>query len=346
MTSVAGGTVLLPGVADSKNPGRPGEVSLRSQAVTAGAAAVDTAPDFDRQVLAVVRALPGLAGVCAIVPVAGGRSHRTWRASGPDGDLLVKLPLREPDPDRARRHAVMHRTAYAAGVPVARLRLVVDRSPLGRPLLVFDWLPGVDAVAAWPGLTVEDRRAVAFAWGQAVAWMHATTGGAFTGHAARVSWDEVVAARASELEREHHALRLLPPAVVTAAAARLRAAARRVAPLVRPALTHLDLHLPNVLVNGARMVGLLDFEHARWWDAAADFVKLRAWVFEAYPGTAEPFLAGYRDAGGHLPGFEARQWVCEGLEWLSGIAYWHHVGDTALGADYRSRFAAWLDTDP
>jgi aminoglycoside phosphotransferase (APT) family kinase protein len=119
-------------------------------------------------------------------------------------------------------------------------------------------------------------------------------------------------------------------------------AASEVALLVRPVFMHLDLHLPPIIVRGGQFAGVLDCEHARWCDPAADAVKLAMWVFEPHPDIEEPFWEGYHSAGGELREFARRQWVCAGLEWLSGLLYWHQVGDTAMFTDYRRRLAQWL----
>jgi aminoglycoside phosphotransferase (APT) family kinase protein len=294
------------------------------------------------QILAAVRELPGLAGAAAPRPVTGGHSHECWRLTSPGGDLLVKVPLRDRRPERVARHAAMHQAAYAAGVPVARLLATVGNSPvLDAPMLVLSWVEGTDAEATWPQLAAADRAAVCRGWGAAVARLHALRQASFTGHASS-PWAEVVAARSAELAARHAAAGLLPARQITAARLVLEQAAAKVNELVKPAFTHLDLHLPNVLVRQRRFAALLDCEHARWWDPAADLVKLDMWVFGQHPQTQVPFWSGYTAAGGHLPGLPGRLRVCQGLEWLSGLLYWQHVGDHAMHADYQHRFTRWL----
>jgi aminoglycoside phosphotransferase (APT) family kinase protein len=89
---------------------------------------------------------------------------------------------------------------------------------------------------------------------------------------------------------------------------------RTVSPQVRPSLVHRDLYLPNTLVAAGRFLCLLDLEHARSWDALADFVKLQMWVFEKFSG----------------------------LELLSGLLYWKKTGQSEMLADYQRRLSDWL----
>jgi aminoglycoside phosphotransferase (APT) family kinase protein len=64
-----------------------------------------------------------------------------------------------------------------------------------------------------------------------------------------------------------------------------------------PVLAHRDVQPRNVLVEGARITALLDFESAGGGDAADDFNCIALdWD---QPGFAA-FVAGYRDAGGAI----------------------------------------------
>jgi aminoglycoside phosphotransferase (APT) family kinase protein len=120
--------------------------------------------------------------------------------------------------------------------------------------------------------------------------------------------------------------------------------AARVSDLVRAALSHGDLHTPNTLVNDGRFVAILDFEHAKFWDAVFDFVKLRMWTFESQPGSEAPFMEGYQSTAPPLDRFEDRLRVCTGLELLAGLPYWKKSGEEGLLEDYMSRFERWLDS--
>lgn len=296
-------------------------------------------PCFAADVLAAVGKLPDLVPTRAVA-VRGGHSHACWGVATTTGDLLVKVPIRDPQPQRVARHATMHRAARTAGAPVAGLRGTFLH--LVPPMLVFDWIDGTDARAAWPTLTDTQRQQIAFSLGQAVATLHAIDGEGFTGHPPEADWRQVAGARVAELAELHAEAGLLPSACVDDVADELERLAARVTAWVRPAFTHFDLHLPNVVVAGGRFAALLDCEHARWWDPVADLVKLRMWVFDPYPETAGPFQDGYTADGGHLHHLADRLALCQGLELLSGLLYWQRVGDRAMYEDYRHRLRAWL----
>jgi len=60
-----------------------------------------------------------------------------------------------------------------------------------------------------------------------------------------------------------------------------------------PCWVHFDYRPGNVLVQGTRITGLIDFESARGGSGGLDFVKIRNEVWDVWPGTKEAFLQGY-----------------------------------------------------
>ena len=72
-----------------------------------------------------------------------------------------------------------------------------------------------------------------------------------------------------------------------------------------PTLVHLDWHKDHFRVekiNGKwKVVGVLDFEFAEYAPKLYDFVKSERWLFRDEPATREPFMRGYKEAGGSLP---------------------------------------------
>lgn len=113
--------------------------------------------------------------------------------------------------------------------------------------------------------------------------------------------------------------------------------------MVRPALTHLDVYLPNLLVDqSGRFRALLDLEHVRWVDPVMDFVKPAMWMFAGRPAWAEVFMDGYKSAGSWPTRWAERLAVAAGLELLTGVEYWTRVGDHQMREDYLRRLRAWV----
>lgn len=61
-----------------------------------------------------------------------------------------------------------------------------------------------------------------------------------------------------------------------------------------PCLLHSDYRMGNILVNGSKVVGVIDFEVANGGAADEDFSILESEVFNVYAGTRESFLEGYK----------------------------------------------------
>jgi len=60
-----------------------------------------------------------------------------------------------------------------------------------------------------------------------------------------------------------------------------------------PCWVHFDYRPGNVLVQGKRITGLIDFESARGGSGSLDFVKIQNEVWDVWPGTKAAFLQGY-----------------------------------------------------
>lgn len=292
-------------------------------------------------------ALPALAPITGAGPVPKGHGHECWRLETREGRVMLKLALRAtPRPLAMANLAEALRLAEAAGIAAPRLRWYGTAPPEleSRPMLIQDFLPGVDGEEALRDLAPPARRAYFEAFGAMVARMHGAAAESFSSslaqpNAALPTWEELVARRLRDLSAINRAADVISLPELRRAAGRISDRARRVADAVRPALVHCDLYPPNTLVDEGRFSALLDFEHAKLWDPVHDFVKLGFWMFEPYPDSREPFLAGY----GRLPDrFDERLDVCLGLELLAGFPYWKRHGEETLLADWKRRFAAWL----
>lgn len=295
-----------------------------------------------------------------------GYSNVTWIVQTVERRYLLKIPPRGAP--RVTRTVEATAAALEAGVPTPR---IVHHDVSGAFLPPF-WIQeyvedAEDAERLWPTLAASEREAVARAYGEAVARLHATDYAA----AERRSLSELVAERFAGRIGEAQEL----GEIDARAGERLRQAADAGVALlqgVEPRLCHTDLYLENVLLRrgaeGWRFAALLDFEAGRASDPAEDFVKLRWWNFEPHPEIALPFREGYDRAvaarhvarGAAAPdprgaGFDARVELFCLLLAVASLAYfrrrseeidpvrpWKQADDRHQLALFRRRLARWL----
>jgi aminoglycoside phosphotransferase (APT) family kinase protein len=257
----------------------------------------------DQVAAAVERLLPDAAPVRPREPLRKGRSHVSWVLDSGRGPLVGKVGLAGHS-DVVVRRLAEHRRVWEHGVPVPRLLEFSASDDLvgGRLLIVSEYLPGRDADDAAGSLPPAAMGRVMAETGAALARLHAVPvtafGDAATGlGAASDSWGVTVASRIESLSRAYreHETDSGTGDLVTAGLVLLGALADSVSPVVRPAVAHLDLYLPNILVDDAGYFRvLLDLEHVQWVDPVMDFVKPAMWMFEKYPKWAGQFVSGYQ----------------------------------------------------
>jgi aminoglycoside phosphotransferase (APT) family kinase protein len=160
------------------------------------------------------------------------------------------------------------------------------------------------------------------------------------------TWGAYVAGRVERLERAYDRTAVDSGASVAAGLKLLRLLAEDVSPSVSPAVAHLDVYLPNLLLDeSGGFRALLDLEHVKWVDPAMDFVKPAMWIFEKHPEWFAAFLKGYEAVGGRGPRWAERVSVATGLELLTGVQYWMEVGAVEMFQDYLHRLEDWIRSD-
>lgn len=241
-------------------------------------------PPDPRAVLAAL----GVAAAEQVVPISGGADAQIWRVDLGDDRFALRL-LQPEQAGQAAREAAALRAAAAAGVPVPPLHAAGDWH--GRPALLLGWCPGrtlADELRARP----QDAQALGREFGRVQAAIHAAPPPTDLAHP--VPW--------LEWGDPNPALR-----------ARLAAAAPS-----SPVLLHLDYHPLNVLVDGGRIGGVLDWANARLGDPRADLARTAAILrFAPVPATGDQaatdaraalrqlvvgWRAGYAEAAGQLGG--------------------------------------------
>jgi Ser/Thr protein kinase RdoA (MazF antagonist) len=225
-----------------------------------------------------------------------GYANRHWLFHTDEGPLLLKIPVRNTDPDHLRNLLAATRVAGELGIPVSKYPAFVPHfEPLGAPVLVQEFVPGTQAAQQWAQLPLPARQDTAATLGRWVGALHTRRGAELTNLIGGRRHESVAAQVDADLTE---ALTVLHDAGVDADLTKVRVRIERgVAEFgpVEPTLCHRDVYLDNVLLTDGAPSRLLDFEHARFSDQFAEFGKLRELVFDWYPETEAPFMAAYEE---------------------------------------------------
>jgi aminoglycoside phosphotransferase (APT) family kinase protein len=238
-------------------------------------------------------ACPGVR-VRRMAPLDVGYSNKQWLVDTDEGPLMVKIPARNPEPDKLRNMIAATRVAAELGIPVSRYRAFLPHhEAVGAPVLVQEFLPGEQAAEAWPDLDTARKDHLAATLGRWVAALHTRRAAEFTDVLGDQRFDSVEAYVGEQLDE---AVANIGDIGVDIAAVRRRIE-RGAAQFgnVEPTLCHLDVYLDNVLLNGGEPGRLLDFEHARFTDQFAEFGKIRELLFDWFPETERPFMTAYQE---------------------------------------------------
>ncbi|MDF3319962.1 phosphotransferase family protein [Rhodococcus sp. C3V] len=254
--------------------------------------------------------------------LTGGASRQIWAVDvrGVDGQSQDVVLRRDPpghgDADRMRAEVACLRAAAAAGVPVPTVLASGDAAPgIDAPYLVMDMVVGesIPRKLQRDSEFDEVRMHLADDMGNVLGQIHradtSTLGMLDAG-------DPLDATEAVYRDLEQ------PRPAVEVGLRWLR----ENRPARRPnALVHGDFRLGNVLVDGAGICGVLDWELAHLGDPIEDlgWLCVRAWRFGAQApvagiGTREQLLDGYERATGIRPSEAELHWweVYGTLRWL------------------------------
>ncbi|MFB9802140.1 aminoglycoside phosphotransferase family protein [Streptomonospora salina] len=282
-------------------------------------------------------------------PLRQGRNHASWVLESTRGQLVGKV-LRGQRGAASLERLAEHRRVCEHGVAVPRLLAFTESSDAvaGRPLTVLEYLPGMDAEEALPALEATAALEVMRETGAALAQLHQIPvdafGDAVTGLSPiSTSWDAVIAHRVGTLRTAYRDVADVPGPLIEEGLGMLLGMAEDVSAVAEPAVSHLDVYPPNILLDeegGFRL--LLDLEHLRWVDPVMDFVKPAMWMFPDRPKWAKAFAEGYRSTAEWPCRWTERLAVATGLELLTGVEYWTRVADHAMREDYVRRLHAWV----
>jgi aminoglycoside phosphotransferase (APT) family kinase protein len=225
----------------------------------------------------------GINGTPTITPVQGGFDMAMWKVEY-EGQSYALRVFREGEHVRCERERVVMKTAREAGLPTPELH--ASGIWQDRPVLLITWLPGrmlTDEIRARPWHLW--RLGIAF--GRMQAAIHALPAPDLLCQQPRtwITWqcnDPIL------LDRLRHQ------------------------PCSDGALLHLDYHPNNVLTDGKRITGIVDWANTHAGDPRADAARTVS-ILRVDPHVRKPLLlwlglrifetawrSGYQRAGGHL----------------------------------------------
>ena len=227
-----------------------------------------TGGDLDPR--AVLMAL-GYPEVRALEPVLGGWETSLWRFETPDGQRHALRVYPGPAHARSARkeEAALH-ACMDAGVPVPTLEATGQWE--GRPLLVIGWCPGATLLAAMLRHPWSMWR-FGLSFGRLQAQIHRVPPPAALLEGAPDYW-----LLWASLQRPEVFVRMQGMALSTAS------------------LIHLDYHPLNVLTDGRRFTGIIDWSNAAAGDRRADFARTATLLLTASspPGPTRPVVGALR----------------------------------------------------
>lgn len=308
----------------SSDPRTPQEVTARDVADTLA----DICPDLT---------------VSSVSSGPSSYSNRLWRADTSDGAVLVRVPGRNTDVEHARATLTATELASRAGIPTVHNRTFAPTTRLGLPVIVQELLPGENATTA-----VRAGRAdigeVGATLGDWIGRLHRVRRDTYGGvrvDAGAHNWADAAA------EQVQAALSAVSEDSLPAGRNTIGMIFDRVIAELGPtrpaSLTHGDLYLDNVLVEGGKPVALLDFEGARFSDRFADFGKLSELLFEWWPDSKDPFLKRYYEYFPAEPSDVIRLQLGIGLYALNQLTYFARW-QPDLVPEYRTRLERWLSS--
>ncbi|MFG2109761.1 phosphotransferase family protein [Micromonospora chersina] len=295
---------------------------------------------------ALAEACPGVR-VAKIHPLDAGYTSRQWVADTDEGPLLVKVPVRDPDPEHLRRLIATTRRAAEAGLPVVRFRAYQPRSTdLDAPLLVQEYQDGTPANDAWDRMDPNQRMDFARDLGQLVGRMHRCSGPWFGDVLGTEKYPDI---RSFLHALVDSALAQAPEDFTSAGRDRVSVAIHRAVGTVPadcgPSLIHGDLWRQNFILRDGRLACLLDFEHARYGDRFLDFGKLDEHIFNDFPQGRPVFLDAYDDVCPLPEDWESRVALGNAIHSMSMAIYFLRW-TPKWAPQYMRELEEWMSTRP
>jgi aminoglycoside phosphotransferase (APT) family kinase protein len=245
----------------------------------------------------------GVGRIDSVEQIAGGYSKDTWRVRASVGirgnqRLILRrdLPF-GPGENTVTEELELLRALHAAGLPVPEpLWHERDRSPVGKPFLLFPELPGRAVFGDWHADKGEQHK-ILCQLAQVMAKLHALPAQELpflSGGVSLTSPQELVRQYVQSWYDKWLHRQVAPSAIMETAYRWLLDHVP--ADLAAPSIVHGDISLRNTLLDNGRLVALLDWEFWHLGDPVEDLSYFRL-VAEPYIAW-DDFMQAYQQAGG------------------------------------------------
>jgi hygromycin-B 7''-O-kinase len=238
------------------------------------------------------------------------------KIANPDKELILKI-------GESKRLEEIHTLKEAAilklvkekvpELPVPEIFLSREKDDVfDAHYVLMSRLPGTDLSDIWGDLTEQEKKDIVYHMGKYLAKLHTMkfdkfghfrNDGSLDNPADR--WDKVAIPEVFRELGGHEVLQINSEGFRNEIISFIRSKMRVFAEQKEPTLVHNDWHKDHFRVEKVdgkwKIVGIIDFEFAESAPKLYDFVKSERWLFRDEPFTKEPFLQGYKDAGGILP---------------------------------------------
>ena len=225
----------------------------------------------------------------APVPLSGGfdTTILAFRLGGAPADwsepLVLRVMTRADSGPRVLREAAVHVARVAAGFPAPRVLLHdTELAPLGLPFLVMERLPGGTMWSAVARGSLSAILALPRRLAELQARLHRLDGEGLVDRARAFGVDPATMSVKADVERLHQRIAreglmgLLPGADWLVR--------NLPAPAQAEVICHGDFHPLNIMMDGDRLTGVIDWANAAIAEPAYDIASLRTIALHADPG--------------------------------------------------------------
>ncbi|GIP38435.1 phosphotransferase [Paenibacillus sp. J31TS4] len=270
----------------------------------------------------------------AVHPVPDSHSSEVYRVElRQGGDVYVKLPFNREKV--YREQAMLGRLKGRLPVPEVLGLWEGDEETAGA--LLLSPVPGRQPAGVFSPELAHDI-------GRTLARLHAvempgygTDGQAGFRPLAQPDWRAYI--RANFAVQLAEAEPLLGAELAEACRGRFEALFAGLPPQDGPCAVHFDFRPGNLLVDGDRVTGVLDFESSRGGSSEIDFTKVEQDILAVHPGTREAFASGYASVR-PLPDLERILPFYSFYESVGGVAWCQRRGADKNRAFLETNIAA------